>query len=238
MLNGGRTAFFIRFHEIGTGQKFVRGIYALQIFPRNIHELGKSRARTDEDRFVAVFLFEFLDGNDAADDHVRFHLDAERLQVIHFFLHDRLRKTEFGNAVDKNAARHVERLVNRHVVSEFRKIPRTGKPCGTGTDHSHFVSVRRNGCRFFGRVHIMIIRDKSFQSADADGFAARLDAAGALAFALRFLRTDAAADRGQRAGKRNDLISAFKISFRHLGNKFGDGDIDGTARHAGTIFAV
>lgn len=100
------------------------------------------------------------------------------------------------------------------------------------------MAIGGNGSRFFRRVHIMVIGDKSFQTTDAHRFATRLDSARALTFALRFLGTDSTADRGQRTGHRYDLIRFFELTFRHFGNKFGNGDIDGTPCHTGTIFTI
>ena len=238
MLNGRGAVVFVRLHQVGTGQKFVGGINALEIFAGDIHKFGQPRAGTDKHGLEAVFIFQFLDGKNPADDHVGLYLDAQCLKVIHFLLHDGFGETEFGDTVNEHAARHVKRLENGDFIAHFRQIARAGEAGGARTDHGHLVPVGGYGGRFFRRVHIMIIGDKSFETADTHRFAARFDAARAFAFTLRLLRADAAADRGQRAGHRNNPIGFFKLAFRHFADKLGDSDIDGTARHAGTGFAV
>ena len=80
--HGGAGVLFIRLHQIDAGQKFVCGIDAFEAFARDVHKAREPRAAADEHRLEAVFLFELVNGEDAADDHVGIHLDAQRPEVV------------------------------------------------------------------------------------------------------------------------------------------------------------
>ena len=223
-------------HEVRAGEKFVGGKDALQILARNAHKAGQTRAAAEEHRLVTVLFFEFLNGEHAADDHVGLDLDAERLQAVHFLLHDGFGQTEFGDAVDEHTARDVKGFIYGDVVAEFCEVARAGQARGTAADDGDFMPVGRHPLRLFLAVLVVIIGDEPFEPADADGLVS--DAAGALALALRFLRTDPAAHGGKCRGLRDDLIRRFKIPFRHFGDEFGDMYVNGTARNAGFVLAM
>lgn len=49
-------------------------------FTGNMHKLGQAGTGSNEDSFIAMFLHEFRNGENFADDHVRIKFDAQFLQ--------------------------------------------------------------------------------------------------------------------------------------------------------------
>ena len=107
--------------------------------------------------------------------------------------HRVLRQSKFRNAVDQHTARLVKRLKNLDLIAELCEIARTGESRRPCADHSDALSV------FLGmvlRLQFMLTRPVchiALQLADCNRLT--LDAADADTFALRFLRTHAAANR-------------------------------------------
>ena len=226
----------VRLHQIGAREVFVCREHALGALALDAHEARKPCARAKEDRLETIFVFEFIDGEDAPDDGVRLDLDAERLEPVHFLLHDRLGQTELRDAIHKHAARNVQRLEHRYVIPKLGKIARAGKPRRSRADDGDLVPVglRPGGSR--RRMAHVPVGDKTLQPADADGLA--LDATRALALALRLLRAHSAADGGQRRSTRDNFVRLLKFPLRHKGNESRDIHCDGAARNAGFVFAI
>ena len=82
----------------------------------------------------------------------------------------------------------------------------------------------------------MPISHKTLQSANPDRLS--LDAASALTLALRFLRTNSAADSRQRRGTRDYLIGLFKLPFCNACDKIWNIDSNGTAIYARLVFTI
>ncbi len=201
-----------------------------------MHEHRKTRAAADEHGLEAVLAHQLVDGHDTADDHVRLDLDAERLEAVHFLLHDRLGKSELGDAVHQHAAGEVQRLKHGDVVALLGKVARAGEAAGAGADDSDLVAVGRGlGGRLLD-VRVVPVGDKALKAADADRLA--LDAADALRLALRLLRAHTAADGGQGGGLMDDLIRALVILLGDLLDEFGDLHLHGAAGDAGMVLAV
>ena len=233
----GRLApLLVRLHEVGAREVLIRGEHALCALSGNAHEPGKSRARAEEHCLEAVLLFEFLDREHSADDGVRLNLHAERLQPVHFAADDVLGQTEFGDAVDEDAARNVQCLKDGDVIPALGKIARAGESRRTRPDDRDFVPVALRFNRRGAAVLHMPVCDEALQPADADRLT--LDATRALALALRLLRADPAADRGQRGGALDDLVRLLKLPLRDERDKGGNVHRDRTARHAGLVLAV
>ena len=185
---------------------------------------------------ASILAHQLVDGDDAADDHIRLDLDAERLETVDFLLHDGLRQTELGDTVDQHAAGKVERFKNGDVVALLGKVTRAGEAAGAGADDGDLVAVGGGlGGRFL-HVCVVPVGDKALKTADADRLT--LDAANALRFALRFLRADTAADGGEGGGLVDDLIGALVILFGDLLDELGDLDLHRAAGNAGMILAV
>lgn len=80
------------------------------------------------------------------------------------------------------------------------------------------------------------VADEAFEFADGDRFA--FDAQDAGAFALRFLRADAAADRGQRTVAGDDVGGLLQLPGVQGSDEVGDADADGAGSHTAGIPAV
>ena len=72
----------------------------------------------------------------------------------------------------------------------------------------------------------------------ADGHRLKLGAHHAGGFALRFLRADAAADRGQGVGLFQNPVGALDVAVRQGGDEAGDIDLHRAARHAARLLAA
>ena len=130
----------------------------------------------------------------------------------------------------------MESFKDRHLVAQFDQISGHGKAAGAAADDGDLLAV---GLRFFRRGFSLghgVIGAEPLQAADGHGLA--LFAPDALAFALAFLRADTAADGRQGVGIVNDLIGFIEVAFLHLGDKFRDPHIDGTAADARLFFTA
>ena len=234
--NGRLAVRLIRLHQVGARQVLVCGKHPFGALAPDAHKAGKARARAEKDRFKPVFVFQFIDRKNAPDDGIRLDLHAKRPEAVHFLSDDLLGQSEFGDPVDEHAARHVKRFKHGHVVAEPRQVSRAGEPRRPRTDDGDLVPVGLRPDRRSRRMRHVPIGDKPFQPADADRFA--LDAARALAFALRLLRADPAADGGQRRRAGDHLVRLFKLSLRHQRNESGNIHGHGTAQNTGLVFAV
>ena len=130
----------------------------------------------------------------------------------------------------------MQRLKDSDVIPALGKIARTGQPRRARPDDRDFVPVALQLDRLGAAILHMPVCDEALQSADADRLA--LDAARALALALRLLWAHSAADRGQRGGALDDLVRLLKLPLCDECDKGGDVHRDGTARHAGLVLAV
>ena len=85
-------------------------------------------------------------------------------------------------------------------------------------------------------MFVVPVGNKAFKSADCNRF--KFDSERAVLFALRFLRTDSAADGGEGGGVGNDSVSGFVIALFDLCNKVRNVNVYRAAADAGLIFAV
>ena len=123
-------------------------------------------------------------------------MNAKLFQRIDLFCHDLLWQTELGNTVHKHTACGVKRLVNGDVVAALGKISCTGKSGRAGADNCNSVSVAFGFYGFFGAEGIVPIGNETLKATDSNGLS--LDTSDTLGFTLRFLRTNSAADCGER----------------------------------------
>ena len=226
----------VRLHQIGPGEELVGGIHAAEVLALDIHKPRQTCARADKDRLETLRIHQLVDGQHPADDHVGFYFNAESLDGLDLLLHDSLGQTELGNAVYEHAARKVQRLKNRDLIAQLGEVSRTGQAGGTRTDDRHLVAVRRGLFDHDILLRVVPIGDEALQAPDTDGIA--VFASDAARLALGLLRTDSSADRRQRAGAGDDLVSLAEISLAHLPDKGGNIYMYGTARHAGLVLAV
>ena len=98
------------------------------------------------------------------------------------------------------------------------------------------AAVARCGAVRRGAVFEFPVAYETFEFADGDRFA--LDAQNAGAFALRFLRADAAADRRQRTVFGDDVGRLLQLAPVQGSDKVRDADIDRAGRYAAGILAL
>ena len=130
-------------------------------------------------------------------------------------------QTELGDAVHQNAARNVQGFVDGDLVAQLCQVARDGQAGGASADDSDLVAIGRGGGGLGMYVVAVPVGNKALQAANADGLA--LDAADALAFTLVLLRADTAADGGQRAGLRNDVVGGLKVALGDVLDEAGNG---------------
>ena len=126
---------------------------------------------------------------------------------------------------------------NRDVITHLAQVAGTGQAGRAGPDNRYTVAVGgRNFNRRFILFRIVNVRNITFKTPDCDTFS--LFPADAFAFALFFLRADAAAHCGKRICGSENIISRIQIPFRYLCNKFRDADRYRAAGHTERIAAV
>ena len=106
-------------HKVCAGEVFVGGIDAFEIFAGDVHKFRQSCADGDEDGLEALIGHQLGNCYGPSDDDVGFDGNAEGLEVAYFGIDDFLGHTEFGDAVNEDAAGFVECLENGYVVAEF-----------------------------------------------------------------------------------------------------------------------
>src|SRR6266511_2067010 len=163
--------------------------------------------------------------------------DAEEHGVVAllFAVDDLAREAEGRDAVLEHAAHHVERLVDRHVGAELHEVGGGGEAGGAGAADRDLAELLREA-RGRGGLRLRVVADEALEAADAD----RLDllADHALRLALRFLRADAAADRGEGVRLLDDLESAVEVADRDVLDERRDVDRHRAAGHAGRLRAL
>jgi len=151
-------------------------------------------------------------------------------------LNDRFRKTKFRYSIYQDTSRKVKCFKYRYFISHFRKVTSTGKPGRTGSDNRYFMTIRSWFFDFCRRQGVVIISDKSFQSADSDRFS--FYTANTIFFTLIFLGTDSSANSWERTGLINYLICALVVFFRYFFYKFRYIDVNGTTIDTRFMFAI
>ena len=101
-------------------------------------------------------------------------------------------------------------FVDGDLVAQLGQITRNGQTGGACADDSDLVAVRGGGNGLGVDIVAVPVGNKALETADTNSLA--LDAADALALALMLLRADTAADGGQRAGLRNDVVGGLKVA--------------------------
>ena len=130
----------------------------------------------------------------------------------------------------------MKRLEDGDIVALLGEVARAGQAARAGADNRDLMAVRDGLGGGLLHVGVVPVGNKAFEAANADRLT--LDAADALALALRLLRADAAADGGQRGGLVDDLIGALVVLLGDLLDELGDLHLHGAARDTGMILAV
>ena len=110
-------------------------------------------------------------------------------------LHNRLGQTELRDAVYQHASRQMQRLKNRHFVSQLRQIACRRQPRRACADHRNLVTVGPGLLYGLLAVLPVPVRHEPFQTPDSHRIT--LDPAYAFALALALLRAHPAAHRRQ-----------------------------------------
>src|ERR1035441_1096594 len=166
------------------------------MFAGNAHKLRQPSAGADKHGIVAFFFHQFVDGDGASHDYVGFKLHAHGAHVIDLLTDDPLWQAEFWNAIHEHATDLVQCLENVHLVPLLHQIPRRRQAGGAAAHDGNFLSRRRRlGQVADVEVALFIVGDEALQVSDAQRL--NLLAHQTAAFAVIFLRTDAAGDGGQ-----------------------------------------
>src|SRR6266511_807910 len=222
-------------HEVHAGEELVRRVDLARVLAGDPDERRGARADAEEHGVVALLLEELRDGEGLADDLVRLDLHALVDELLHLAVDDLAREAEGRDAVLEHAAHHVERLVDRHVGAELHEVGGGGEAGGAGAADRDLAELLREA-RGRGGLRLRVVADEALEAADAD----RLDllADHALRLALRLLRADAAADRGEGVRLLDDLERAVEVADRDVLDERRDVDRHRAARHAGRLRAL
>ena len=226
--------------QVHAGQVFVGGEHPHQVLAGHAQEDRQTGAHADEDR--VIFLAQFVHGEGAAAHAVEVEVHTGTAQAVHFGGHHVLGQTEGGDAVDEHAAGFVQGFEHVHLEAVGGADARTGQGGGTGADAGHLLALDGHGTGI-GAGHLLTgaggdvaVGHEAFQAADGDGLA--LGVEDALAFALVFLRADAAAHGGQAVGGLDDAVGGVEVAAGHFGDEVADGHFHGAALHAEGLFAL
>ena len=123
--------------------------------------------------------------------------------------------------------------------AEADEVGGGGEACGPGA-HDRDLAERMLDHRRHRFRRVRVIADEALQPADADRFqlAALVAHEDALRLALRFLRADAAADRGEDARLVDRLQRAVDVAHQELADEGRDVDADRAAGDAGRLGAL
>ena len=209
-------------HQVAARQQFVGRQHAVQRIAGNAEHRRIAGADADEHRVEAHLVDHLLDGEQAADQRVALELDAEFLQLVDLRVDHFVGQAEIRNAVAQHAARLVEGFVDGHVAPGLGHVRGAGHAGRTRADDADPVrsrfDIRDIGPAFRDRL----VADPALEASDGHRFQRVAD--GAHAFALVFLRTDAAADGRQQVGVGQDVVGAAKILLADLLDETGNVD--------------
>ncbi len=179
----------------------------------DVQELRQSGAGADENGIVAFAAHQLVDGDGLADDDVGLELDSHAAQVIDLLPDDGLGQAKLGDAVDEHAANLVQRLKDAYLVAFLDEVSGAAQARRAAADDGDFLAGRRGDGRHpeFAAC-LLVVGDKALQVADGERRLAALLAEQTAAFALVFLRADAAGDGRQRVvladfGRRAEVVS-------------------------------
>ena len=156
-------------------------------------------------------------------------------RVLHLAVDDLAGQAEARDAVAEHAADHVQRLEHGDVGAVAHQIGGDREPGGAGADHRDLAEAagerRRPGLREPG-----VVPHEALEPPDAH----RLDllADDALGLALRLLRADAPADRGEEVGLVDDAEGAVVVAHDQVADEAGDVDLHWATRDASGLRAL
>ena len=218
--------------EVHAREVFVGGENADAVFVGHVEEMRQSCAHAKEHGVISA-VQQSLHGHGAPAHMVELEIHAHFGQAVQLAVHHVLGQTEGGYPVDQNAARLMQPFEHRHVDAILRKQSGACQRRRTGTDACDALPA------FFcpgGRLCGCVVGDKTLQASDGHGLP--FLAQDALAFALLFLRADAAADSGQAARFMDDAAGFVDIAEHDLTDEFRDRDVHRASCAAQGLFAL
>ena len=140
---------------------------------------------------------EVVHGEALAHNDVGLNLHTETAQIVDFGFYDFLfGQPEFGDAIDEDSARVMERLEDGDAVAHLGEVGCTGEACGAGADDGHTAAIGRGPRGDGGGVVLAVpVGNKALQR--TDGYGLPFVPQDAAALALGLLRAYAATDGGK-----------------------------------------
>ena len=224
-----------RAHHVAAGEQLVRRQHVVERIAGDAHELGIARAGADEDGVKPHLADHLLDREQPPDERVALELHPELAQVVDFSVDHLVGQPEVGNAVAQHAAGHVEGLVYRDFAPGLGHVGRARHPGRARADDADPEAARLDVGDVGPALLDRHVADEALEAADGDRLQALADGAGA--FALRFLRADAAADGGEQVGVGDDIVGAPEILLPDLPDEAGNVDADRAAFDARRVRA-
>ena len=129
----------------------------------------------------------------------------------------------------------VEGFEDGDLEAVFGQIARAGETAGAAADDGYLATRRIAGALRLGAC-AMVVGDEAFEGADGDGLV--LDAHHAAAFALRFLRTYAAADGWQSRVVAEGDVGLVEVFLLDVLDEEGNVDAHGAGFDAAGLFAL
>ncbi|CDA76343.1 unknown [Clostridium sp. CAG:242] len=226
----------ICFHEVDSGEEFVCGRNANEVFAFDTHEHWQTSTGTYEYSFKAHIVYQLIDRENFTDNHVGHNFYAHFFQAFNFLLYNCFWKSEFRNTINQNAACFVESFEDGYIVAFLSKVASTGQTCRACTDNSNFVTV---GNWFFDLMFAILhipISSKSFQTADCNWLT--FDAAYTFCFTLCFLWANTSANCWQSACFFDCRASISKFALSNQADEFWNLYVYWAAAYTWHVFAV
>ena len=196
-MDRGHVIVSVCLHEVISCKELICREYAVEVLARDAHELRESGSGTYEYRRKSFLIKERVDCNCPSGDHVCLDLYAKSLYGLYFRRYNLvLWKAELRNTIFKHSARTVESFEDSHLISELREVRCTCKACRATSDHSDLMAVCRSYLRLHATVLTAPVCHETLELSDCYRLA--LHAKDTASFALRLLRTYAAADCRKR----------------------------------------
>ena len=207
------------------------------VLSRDIHEVGETRSRTDEDALEA-FLLQLIHADGLTHDDIRLEVDTHLAQVVYFHVHDSVGQAEFRNAVFQNTAYLVQRLKYVYVVTFLHHIARKAQSRGSRAYHRYLDAIGRLR---IGQRHLpalsLVIGGETLQVAYSHGRFVHLHV-HAPALALLLLRANPAAYGGERRCLLQHLGGRQELSALYVLHERGNVDAHGTTLYTLRIGTV
>ncbi len=153
------------------------------MLPGHAEKAGQPGSHSDEDGVVPVE--QVVDRLGPADGSVQLEHHPLIPQLVDLGRHHLLGEPVFGDAVDEDAARFVQGLVDRHGVAPTGQVAGARQPGGTAPHHRHRSSRRGDGGGLRRRARLPgAVGHEALEVTDGDRSLLAGEDAGALALAL------------------------------------------------------